>query len=239
MFYGLTKLQTRQLVFRFAKTKNISMPNNWREKEAVGEDWLRGFRKRSGNLFLRNPESTSLARSIEFNRPAANAFFCNLKNVLIRDGTISPQNIWNLDETGVSTVVKPGKVLAEKEVKQIGQISSAERAVTVTMCCCINAIGNSLPPVYIFPRLHFKSYMLKGAPSESLGLAYPSGWMTSDLFAEAINHFIKFMKVSKSNPGVLVMDNHISHLPLIWSKKMAYVCLLFPHIAATSCNHLT
>ena len=35
--------------------------------------------------------------------------------------------------------------------------------------------------------------------------------MTSDLFAEAINHFIKFMKVSKSNPGVLLMDNHISN----------------------------
>ena len=176
MFYGLTKLQTRQLAFRFAKTKNISMPNNWREKEAAGEDRLRGFRKRSGNLSLRNPESTSLARSIGFNRPAVNAFFCNLKDVLIRDGWlyISPKHL-NLDETGVSTVVKPGKVLEEKRVKEIGRISSAERGVTVTMCCCINAIGNSLPPVYIFPRVYFKSYMLKGAPSESLGLAYPSG----------------------------------------------------------------
>ena len=38
--------------------------------------------------------------------------------------------------------------------------------------------------------------------------------MTSDLFVEAINHFIKFMKVSKSNPGVLLMDNHISHLSI-------------------------
>ena len=151
------------------------MPNNWREKEAAGEDWLRGFRKRSGNLSLHNPESTSLARSIGFNCPAVNAFFCKLKGVLIRDGTISPQNHWNLNETGVSTVVKPGKILAENGVKQLGRISSAERGVTVTMCCCINAIGNSLQPVYIFPRVHFKSYMLKGAPSESLGLAYPSG----------------------------------------------------------------
>ena len=109
-------------------------------------------------------------------------------------------------------------------------------------CCCINAIGNSLPPMYIFPRVHFKSYMLKGASSESLGLAYPPDWMTGDLFAKAINHFIKCMKVSKSNPGVLLMDNHISHLSIDtidMAKKMAYVCLLSPHIAATSCNHLT
>ena len=56
--------------------------------------------------------------------------------------------------------------------------------------------------------------MLKDAPSESLNLAYPSSWMTNDLFADAIKHFVKFMKVSKSNPGVVLMDNHISHLSI-------------------------
>ena len=55
MLYGVTKLQTRKLSYLFAKTKNISMPANWIENEAAGEDWLSGFR-RSGNLSLRNPE---------------------------------------------------------------------------------------------------------------------------------------------------------------------------------------
>ena len=172
MFYGLTKLQERQLAYKFSETKKIPMPKSWTEKEAAGEDWLRGFRKRSGKLSLRNPESTSLARSVGFNRPAVDNFFCKLKEALLRDGTISPQNIWNLDETGISTVVKPSKILAKKGVKQIGQISSAERGVSMTMCCCINAIGNALPPVYIFPRVHFKNYMLKDAPAGSLGFFF-------------------------------------------------------------------
>jgi len=226
MFYGLTKLQTRKLAYLFAKNKNICMPNNWIDNEAAGEDWLRGFRKRSGSLSLRNPESTSLGRSIGFNRPVVNAFFCNLKEVLLREGTLAPHNIWNLDETGISTVVKPSKLLAEKGVKQVGRISSAERGVTVTMCCCINAIGNALPPVYIFPRVHFKDHMLKGAPSESLGLAHSSGWMTTDLFA----------KVSKSNPAVLLMDNHISHLSIDaidMAKENGLTLLTFP----PKCSH--
>ena len=164
MFYGLTKLQVRQLAYRFAETKKIPMPKSWTEKEAAGEDWLRGFCKRSGKLSLRNPESTSLARSVGFNRPAVDNFFCKLKEALLRDGTIPPQNIWNLDKTGISTVVKPSKILEKKGVKQIGRNSSAERGASVTMCCCINAIGNALPPVYIFPRVHFKNYMLKDAP---------------------------------------------------------------------------
>ena len=120
--------------------------------------------------------------------------------------------------------------MAEKGVKQIERISSAERGVTVTMCCCIYAIGNSFPPVYIFSRVHFKNYMLKGAPSENLGLAYPSGSMTSDLFAEAINHFIKFMKVSKSNPGVLlnvlIRDGTISPQNIWILDETGYLLLL-------------
>ena len=70
----------------------------------------------------------------------------------------------------------------------------------------------------------------------SLGLAYPSGWITGDLFAETLGYFIKFMKISKSNPGLLLMDNHISHL-LIEAIDMAKengLCLLTfpPH-----CSH--
>ena len=121
--------------------------------------------------------------------------------------------------------------MAKKGVKQIGRISSAERGVSVTMCCCINAIGNALPPVYIFPRVHFKNYMLKDATAGSLGLAYPSWWMTGDLFAETLGHFIKFIKISKSNPGLLLMDNHISHLSIeaIDMAKENGLCLLtFP-----------
>ena len=37
---------------------------------------------------------------------------------------------------GISTVDKPGKVLAEKGVKQIGQISSAEQGVSVLCRLC-------------------------------------------------------------------------------------------------------
>ena len=133
MFYGLTKLQVRQLAYKFAKTKKIPMLKSWTVKEAAGEDWLCGFRKRSGKLSLRNPESTSLARSVGFNRPAVNNFFCKLKEALLKGGTIPLQNIWNLDETGISTVVKPSKILAKKGVKQIARISSAQRGVSVTM----------------------------------------------------------------------------------------------------------
>ena len=62
--------------------------------------------------------------------------------------------------------------------------------------------------------MHFKEHMLKGAPYDSLGLSAPSGWMNSDLFSQTLLHFIGHMHVSKSNPGLLIFDNHRSHLGL-------------------------
>ena len=82
------------------------------------------------------------------------------------------------------------------------------------MCCCINAAGTALPPAYIFPRVRFKSEMLRGAPAGSLGLANQSEWMRADIFSEVLLHFISYMSVSKDQPGVLIFDNLSSHITL-------------------------
>ena len=52
------------------------------------------------------------------------------------------------------------------------------------------------------------------APAGSLGLANPSGWMKQDIFPQVLKHFIDNMTVSKDQPGVLIMDNHNSHITL-------------------------
>ena len=54
--------------------------------------------------------------------------------------------------------------------------------------------------------------MLRGAPAGSLGLANPSGWMKQDIFPKVLNHFIDNMTVSKDHSGVLIIDNHNSHI---------------------------
>ena len=65
--------------------------------------------------------------------------------------TLLPQNIYNLDETGVTTVQKPGKVISVMEKKQVGATASQKRGELVTLFCVVNTIGNSVPPFYISP----------------------------------------------------------------------------------------
>lgn len=96
--------------------------------------------------------------------------------------------IWNLDETGCLTVTNPPKVLATRGSKQVGQVTSVERGNLVTMLGFINASGGTIPPVFIFPRVHFKEIMLKEGPSVAKGISNPSGWMTEEGFLD-VNYF--------------------------------------------------
>ena len=118
----------------------------------------------------------------------------------------------------------------------MGRITSAERGENVTLCACINAIAHALSPVYIFPHVHFKEHILKGAPHGSLGLSAPSGWMNSDLFSQTLLHLIGHMHVSKSNPVLLILDNHSCHLGLeiiTLAEKRGLAILTFP----PHCSH--
>ena len=126
------------------------------------------------------------------------------------DGT----RIFNIDETGTTTVHSPPKVIAEKGVKQVSKCTSGEKGTLATICCITNAAGNSLPPAMIFPRVHFRDHMLRGAPPGTLGLANKTGWMNSELFSEVIDHFIHHSKSSKDRPSLLVYDKHESHLSI-------------------------
>ena len=57
-----------------------------------------------------------------------------------------------MDETGITTVQKPSKVLAVKDVRQVGKVTSVERGVLVTFICACNAAGVCLPQMYISPE---------------------------------------------------------------------------------------
>ena len=213
MFHGLGYKAVRRLSFEYAQRKGKTYPISWEENAMAGKEWMLGFMKRHQRISLRSPEATSMSRAIGFNERSVASFF-DLWVKTQAEQKFNPDMIFNLDETGITTVQNIPMVLATKGLKQVGQISAAERGTLVTVCCCVNAVGKSLPPVMIFPRVHFKDHMISGGPPGTLGLATQSGWMNSELFPRVLDHFIKHMSCSVQNPAVLFMDNHESHLGL-------------------------
>ncbi|KAH0814052.1 hypothetical protein GEV33_008738 [Tenebrio molitor] len=190
MHYGLDTKQTRVFAYEFAKRLGIAYLREWNEHKSAGRDWLLGFMDRNKDLSLRQLEATSLGRSTSFNKHNVGMFFKNLKFILDKH-KFSAENIFNLDETGCTTVHKPSRVIAMKGQKQVGQ-----------------------PPAIVFPLKRFKDHMIMNAPENTLGLACSSGWMTKENFVLVMEHFIKYSGATRKNPCLLLLDNHESHVNL-------------------------
>jgi len=60
--------------------------------------------------------------------------------------------VYNIDKTGVSTVVQSPNIVAQIGTKQVGQAVSGEGGTMVTLCMINSSVGNTVPPVCIFPR---------------------------------------------------------------------------------------
>ncbi|XP_047134205.1 uncharacterized protein LOC105850413 isoform X1 [Hydra vulgaris] len=238
--FGLTLKDVKILAYQFAKVNGKKYPKSWDTNKMAGDYWLRLFRKRyQRKLSLRKPEATSLARSSAFNKHTVSLTYDNFKKVLSQcPSDIKATDIWNLDETGLSTVHVPPKILAPLGMKQVGSMTSTERGTTVTMIAAINAGGGFIPPMLIFPRVNFKDFMITGAPEGSIGVTNPSGWSNESIFVKFLQHFIKYAKPTIEQPVILIMDNHESHIsvPAIQKAKDNGVKLitLHPHTS----NHM-
>ncbi|CAK1588432.1 unnamed protein product [Parnassius mnemosyne] len=115
-------------------------------------------------------------------------------------------------------------------------MTSAERGTLVTVAVAISALGNMVPPFFVFPRVHYKEHFIRGGPVGSDGDANPSGWMKEDNFKKFSKHFVKYVKPSKEKPVLLLLDNHDSHLSievLDYFKENGVTVLSFP----PHCSH--
>lgn len=118
-------------------------------------------------------------------------------------------------------------------MKQVAQSVSAERGQLITMCGIGNPIGNTLPPVFILPRVRFHDSMLNGGPPGSIGYANSptSGWMIGSLFIKVLEHIKKLTRCSKENPILVLMGNHESHCTLEginYCRENGIVMVTFP-----------
>ena len=210
--YGLTPMQLRRLAYDMVEALGIKNPFNSATKLA-GKDWLMGFLQRHPTLSIRQPQATNIARAVGFNKPQVQRFF-GLYRALVERNTYDPSNIWNMDETGITCVHRPRKIVASKGVRQVSKITSGERGKTVTVICAMSAVGTYLPPLFIFPRKRMVDTLMNGAPPQSVGLPSPSGWTDSDIFIDWLKHFVKFTNASTTNRHVIVLDGHHSHKTL-------------------------
>ena len=49
----------------------------------------------------------------------------------------------------------------------------------ITICAAVSATGNSVPPMFIFPRQKFKDHFIRDSLTGCIGVAHPPGLLTT------------------------------------------------------------
>jgi len=118
----------------------------------AGRDFVSGFLKRNPELSLRKPEGVALNRVFGLNKTSVDRYFDNLQSLLDKHN-FQPHQIFNCeDESGLTCVHKPVKVIAPKGKRVVWSAKSGERGQTTTIVTCWCASGIYVPPMMIFTR---------------------------------------------------------------------------------------
>ncbi|KAJ8937646.1 hypothetical protein NQ318_002160 [Aromia moschata] len=173
----------------------------------AGRDWLHTFMTRN-NISIRKPEATSINRITAFNKTEISLFF-ELLGQLMEKHRFVAKNIYNCDETGISTVQTPGKLLATKGQKKVGSITSWERGKSITLLCAMSAAVGYIPPMFIFPRKRLTLYSRRMVQQDN-------DWINEHehIFVEWLAHFKQHAKPSADELILLILDNHARHISL-------------------------
>ena len=230
MGFGLRRETVMEMAYEIAEKTGRKHPF---KNDTAGRAWFEGFQRRHPKLTMRKPQPLSYCRAASANQETINDFFGKLGAMYGRLNLISkPMQIYNADETGISIVHKPGKVVAELGHRNVYALTSAERGKTHTVLTCVSASGHVLPPMMVYPRKKcVPENMREGAVPGTVFANSDTGWINANLFLEWFKFFIQ--QIPSARPILLIQDGHTSHtsidlIELARENNIHLLCLL-PH----------
>ena len=210
MGFGLTHDDPRFMAFRTADVSGRPHPF---QNGMAGRAWLEGFRACHPRLTLRTAQSLSYSRAVCANEETTCDYFAKLGAIYARLNILTkPVQIFNMDESGISIVHKPGKVITEIGRKNLWSVTSAEKGKTHTVLACVSASGYTLPPFVIYPRKRMKETLKDGAPPGTVFQCSGNGWITQELYLEWFKFFLA--SIPPARPVLLIEDGHTSHISI-------------------------
>ena len=122
-----------------------------------------------------------------------------------------PDLIYILDETGLQPDHRPPNIVAPLDTRP--QAITSPRSTTLTLIGCTNALGNSLPPFFVFKGKRYSEELLQGSTPGATGVMSDPGWSNKEIFQQYLNdHFLKYVRPSPTEKLLLLYDGHSSHI---------------------------
>lgn len=178
---------------------------------SASDGWLTRWKKRHGVHFL-----GVCGEKLSADQPAASDFSEKLKQIIEREN-LTPEQVYNIDETGLNYKLLPKKTFASSQEKSASGFKVNKERITVALCS--NASGTHKMPLFVIGK-SAKPRAFKNINHSTLPVYYrsqKSAWMDSYLFKEwFISQFVPGVKdhlTSLKLPikAILVLDNAPTH----------------------------
>ncbi|KAJ8866680.1 hypothetical protein PR048_032541 [Dryococelus australis] len=217
----------RYICLNFVRpTEKLGLKNKFSHiTKMAGYAWISSLLERNREITVRQAEGLSLAREQGVSRLELLELIRMEENLMDK-----PQNIFNMNESGIQLTNKPGKLVTTKGAKDVHVLTPHERGENVTVIACCDAEGAFLPPVLLMKGVNRKNEFSDGLPHGSEVYTNPkSSFKTADLFLKWFEkHFLP-----RKSPGknILILDGHTSHynafemLNLAEKNRMITLCL--------------
>ncbi|XP_055707136.1 uncharacterized protein LOC129804094 isoform X4 [Phlebotomus papatasi] len=188
-----------------------------------GDVWFRQFLKRHPELNVRKPKSYSLAKAVVTAEDLTEWFQKCRKYFTEHDLlTISPDRVFNCDESAFFLTPEDGNVLARKgsRIVPASPAPKNSRPKSATILFMVSATGQLAPPMVIHNINITPKITVHNAEGWKMGKSPQSGWMDGSLFYEYITKvFFPWLKSQGIQfPVVLYLDGHACHVTLPLSK---------------------
>ncbi len=194
--------------------KQVIDPHEYKYEEMtkLSWNWQKGFYQRFPELKNKNPQKTSLARAMSVSKGVVDNFFLQVAEARDRFD-IGPDQLWNVDETGVDTIPNIQKVVGKKGVTT-KMIVCAEKGARTSIICVANAAGEAFTPMVIFKGKKIMPAWFTNAPDGSIIRCSINGYINKDLFLEYMDLWVDWLEERgqlNNKKHLILMDQHSSH----------------------------
>ncbi|KAB2106160.1 hypothetical protein AG0111_0g6188 [Alternaria gaisen] len=196
------------LAFSIARRRSpASRPN-----KPPGKNWAQAFGKRHPEL------KSKRVRSIDWRRHEIHTYdkiteWFGVIGEVLQDPAILPENVYNMDETGVMlSMLGSVKVLVGRDDVR-GHRGAGVKRTMVTAIECISADGRSLPPLIIWPAsTHRSNWTTHPTPGWHYGVS-ENGYNDSKISLEWLMRVFDVETRARANgkPRVLICDGFGTH----------------------------
>ena len=174
--------------------------------KVVSNGWWESFCRRNPTISLRAAAPLSMARAKATDPEMLSRYFDLLERTLDQNDLRGrPNQIFNMDESGVPLDPKSPRIVAERGSGAVTIGSGNKSQVTG-----VSAAGFSMPPMVIWDRKTLAPELTHGEVEGTMYGLSGSGWMDRELFGLWFkHHFLSY--VPSVRPILLLMDGHSSH----------------------------